>query len=150
LWRFKKNGKQAIGRSKGGLTTKIHMMCANERKAVDFILSEGQRHDAPQGRLLMETVDKPDNYTPLLMDRAYEDDLTRYTAQILNFRPIVPPKKNRKRPWKYDKTLYKRRNEIERLFRLLCGFRRIFCRYEKLDIMFIGFIHLALVFVSIS
>jgi len=97
----------------------------------------------------METVNKPDNYIPLLMDRAYEDDLTRYTAQILNFRPVVPPKKNRKKPWKYDKTLYKKRNEIERLFRLLCGFRRVFCRYEKLDIMFIGFIQLALIFVSI-
>jgi transposase len=83
------------------------------------------------------------------MDRAYEDDLTRYTAQILNFSPIVPPKKNRKKPWEYDKTLYKRRNEIERLFRRICGFRRIFCRFEKLDIMFIGFIQLALVFVSI-
>jgi transposase len=125
------------------------MMCESEKHAVDFILSEGQRHDAPQGRLLMETVDKPDNYIPLVMDRAYEDDLTRYTAQILNFRPVVPPKKNRKEPWDYDKILYKLRNKIERLFRRLCGFRRIFCRYEKLDIMYIGFIQLALVFISI-
>jgi transposase len=124
-------------------------MCANEKQAVDFILSQGQCHDAPQGRLLMETVDKPDDYIPLAMDRAYEDDLTRYTAQILNFRPVVPPKKNRKEPWEYDKILYKRRNEIERLFRRLCGFRRIFCRFEKLDTMFIAFIQIALVFVSI-
>jgi len=82
------------------------------------------------------------------MDRAYEDDETRRLAWALNFEPIVPPKKNRKNPWKYDKELYKRRNEIERLFRLIQGFRRVFVRYEKLDTMYIGFIQLALIFVA--
>ena len=52
--------------------------------------------------------------------------------------------------WEYDVELYKRRNEIERLFRLLKRFRRVFTRYEKLDVMFVGFIQLALVFFSIS
>jgi transposase len=125
-------------------------MSANDRQAVEFILSEGQQHDAPQGRLLMDTVGKIKSVIPLVMDRAYEDDYTRYIAQTLNFKPVVPPKKNRTNPWQYDTALYKRRNEIERLFRLLDGFRRIFCRYEKLDIMFIGFIQLALVFMSIK
>ena len=83
------------------------------------------------------------------MDRAYEDNYTRYTAQILGFEPIVPPKKNRKNPWCYDKELYKRRNEIERLIRRLKAFRRIFTRFEKLDEMFIGFIQLALIFMAI-
>ena len=123
-------------------------MCVSEKQATEFTLSRGQCHDAPEGRFLMETSDKPDNYIPLVMDRAYEDDLTRYTAQILNFRPIVPPKKNRKDPWDYDKIIYKLRNKIERLFRRLCGFRRIFCRFEKLDIMFKSFIQLALIFIS--
>ena len=41
--------------------------------------------------------------------------------------------------------LYKRRNEVERLFRRLKGFRRVFARFEKLDVMFIGFIHFALI-----
>jgi len=125
------------------------MMSANERTAVDFILSAGQLHDAPQGRVLMDTVGKQKTIIPLLMDRAYEDDYTRYIAQTLNFTPVVPPKKNRKNPWDYDKELYKKRNEIERLFRLLQGFRRVFCRFEKLDIMYSGFIMLALVFTTI-
>jgi len=125
------------------------MMAANARTAVDFILSEGQLHDAPQGRILMDTVGKQKTVIPLIMDKAYEDDYTRYTAQMLKFDPIVPPKSNRKEPWEYDKELYKLRNEIERLFRLIQGFRRIFCRYDKLDTMYIGFIQLALVFVSI-
>lgn len=139
-----------MGRSKGGLTTKIHLMSANEKTAVAFTLSEGQLHDAPQGRLLMETVGKIKNPIPLLMDRAYEDDYTRYIAQTLNFKPIVPPKKNRTIPWVYDKELYKRRNEVERLFRIIKGFRRIFSRFDKLDIMFIAFIQIALIFVAIK
>ena len=126
------------------------MMAANEKTAVEFILSAGQLHDAPQGRLLMETVGKQEIIIPLLMDRAYEDNLTRYTAQTLNFKPIVPPKSNRKDPWEYDKELYKLRNEVERLFRIIQGFRRVFCRFEKLDIMYIGFIQLALLYVSIK
>ena len=125
-------------------------MAANERSVIELTLSAGQLHDAPQGRLLMETVGKQKMVIPLIMDRAYEDDCTRYIAQTLKFEPIVPPKSNRKAPWDYDKELYKRRNEVERLFRLLQRFRRIFCRFEKLDIMYIGFIQLALVFMTIT
>ena len=150
MWRVKKNGEQSIGRSKGGLTTKIHMLAANARTAIGFTLSAGQLHDAPQGRLLLETVGKQKITVPLLMDRAYEDDQTRYIAQMLKFDPIVPPKSNRLNPWEYDKELYKRRNEVERLFRLIQGFRRVFCRFDKLDIMYLGFIMLALVYVSIK
>ena len=125
------------------------MMAANARTAVEFILSAGQLHDAPHGRILMDTVGKQKTLTPLVMDRAFEDDYTRYTAQMLKFDPIVPPKSNRKEPWEYDKDLYKLRNEIERLFRLIQGFRRVFCRFDKLDIIYIAFIQLALVYVSI-
>ena len=53
---------------------------------------------------------------------------------------MVPPKQNRLVPWDYDRALYKRRNEIERLFRRLKGFRRLFSRFEKLDVMFVAFI----------
>jgi transposase len=125
-------------------------MAANDRTAIDFIISQGQCHDAPQGRLLMETVGRQKTITPLIMDKAFEDDLTRYIAQTLGFYPIVPPKSNRLNPWDYDKELYKRRNEIERLFRLLDGFRRIFVRFEKLDVMYMAFVKLALVYVAIK
>lgn len=48
-------------------------------------------------------------------------------------------------PWEYDRVMYRRRNEIERLFRRLKGFRRIFSRFDKLDVMFTAFIHFALI-----
>tara|TARA_B100000315_G_C14305166_1_gene463689 strand:- start:116 stop:370 length:255 start_codon:yes stop_codon:yes gene_type:complete len=79
------------------------------------------------------------------MDRAYEGKETRQLALDLGFTPVVPPKKNRVAPWEYDKEMYRRRNEIERLFRRLKGFRRIFSRFEKLDVMFLAFIHFALI-----
>ncbi len=58
----------------------------------------------------------------------------------------MPPKKNRTNPWEYDREIYKRRNEVERLFRRLKGFRRIFTRYDKLDALFLGFIVFVLIF----
>jgi hypothetical protein len=79
------------------------------------------------------------------MDRAYEGNETRQLVFDLNLEPVVPPKVNRLTPWEYDRELYKRRNEVERLFRRLKGFRRIFSRFEKLDEMFTAFIHFALV-----
>ena len=79
------------------------------------------------------------------MDRAYEGDETRQLALELGLTPVVPPKSNRIIPWEYDKALYKKRNEVERLFRRLKGFRRIFSRFEKLDVMLTGFIHFVLI-----
>ncbi len=81
----------------------------------------------------------------LIMDRAYEGDETRQLAFDLGFTPVVPPKITRITAWDYSKAIYKRRNEIERLFRRLKGFRRIFSRFEKLDVMFTAFIHFALI-----
>ena len=112
-------------------------------------MCDGNAHDAPQGRLLMDTVGKLKTVVQTLMDRAYEDDYTRYIAQTLGFNPVVPPKKNRLKPWAYDKTLYKKRNEVERLFRNIKAFRRVFTRYDKLDKMFCGFVCLALIFMAI-
>ena len=59
--------------------------------------------------------------------------------------PVVPPKSNRVDPWSYNRQLYKKRNEIERLFRRLKGFRRIFSRFEKLDVVFLAFLNFALI-----
>ncbi len=90
----------------------------------------------------MERTDTP---RALIMDRAYEGDKTREQAVALGYEPVVPPKRNRVDPWEYDRELYKRRNEVERLFRRLKGFRRVSSRFEKLDVIFLGFIVFALI-----
>ena len=82
---------------------------------------------------------------PMLMDKAYEDNHTRQLVLDLGMIPVVPPKSNRIELWEYDRALYKKRNEIERLFRRLKGFRRIFSRFEKLDLVFLAFLQFALI-----
>ena len=94
---------------------------------------------------MLRKLGKQDRPMHLLMDRAYEGNETRQLALNLGYVPVVPPKKNRLDPWEYDQEMYKRRNEVERLFRRLKGFRRIFSRFEKLDVMFIAFINFALI-----
>jgi len=79
------------------------------------------------------------------MDRAYEGDETRQLVLDLGMIPVVPPKSSRLNPWEYNRELYKKRNEVERLFRRLKGFRRIFSRFEKLDVVFLAFINFALI-----
>ena len=116
------------------------MVAADARTAVTFSLSPGQAHDAPEGRRLLTS--RPIH---LLMDRAYEGNETRQLALDLGFVPVVPPTRTRLDPWEYDRAMYKRRNEVERLFRRLKGYRRIFSRFEKLDAMFLGFLSFVLV-----
>jgi transposase len=94
-------------------------------------------------------VREEENMPRLLMDRAYEDLKTRLTAWGLRYYPVVPPKKNRVKPWEYDTELYKRRNEIERFFRRLKAFRGVCTRYDKLDRMFTAFILLACICIAL-
>jgi len=79
------------------------------------------------------------------MDRAYEGKPTRQLALDLGYIPVVPPKTDRREPWDYNRVMYKKRNEVERLFRRLKGFRRVFSRFDKLDAIFLAFIHFALI-----
>ena len=81
----------------------------------------------------------------MITDRAYRGDETRQLALALGYEPVVPPLRTRFNPWEYNCKTYKRRNEIGRLFRGLKGFRRIFSRFEKLDVVFLGFIIFALI-----
>ena len=80
------------------------------------------------------------------MDRAYESNEILALVRKQELIPVVPPKKNRKIPWKYDTKLYKRRNEIERFFLRIKRFRKVFTRYDKLDIIYISVVILALIF----
>ena len=122
------------------------MVASDARTAITFPLSPGQAHDAPEGRKLLNRLGSQVQNPYLLMDRAYEGNETRQLTSALRFTPVVPPLSARVHPWEYDQEMYKRRNEIERLFRRLKGFRRIFSRFEKLDMLFLGFASFALIF----
>ena len=121
------------------------MVTASDRAVVAFSLSGGNAHDAPEGIALLNQLKRHDEQQYMLMDRAYEGDVMRAKAVEKGFLPVVPPKRNRKLPWAYDKERHKRRNEIERYFLRLKRFRRIFTRYDKLDQLFCGFIYFAMI-----
>ena len=80
------------------------------------------------------------------MDCAYQGNATCALARELGYAPVGPPNPQRRDPWEYDRVLYRRRNEVERLFRRLKGFRRVCARFDKLDVMFTAFVYLALIF----
>ena len=84
------------------------------------------------------------------MDMAYEGDETRGLATLLGFNPVVPPNPQRLEPWKLNKVIYRERNHVERLFRRLKGFRRIFTRYDKLDALFRSFVTFALIWLALA
>lgn len=83
------------------------------------------------------------------MDTAYEGNETRGLATLLGFRPVVPPNPLRLKPWRLNKALYRQRNHIERLFRRIKGFRRVFTRYDKLDRVFGAFVSVALIWLAL-
>ena len=78
------------------------MICTDENNAVIFPLSPGSAGDAPCGRELIKKLGKQKKQRYFLMDN-YAGDNTRFLAQSLNFKPVVPPKSNRKTPWNFDK-----------------------------------------------
>ena len=81
----------------------------------------------------------------LVMDRAYEGNETLQLALDLGFITVATPMLTRIEPWEHDREMYKRRNEVERLFRGLKGYSCIFLQIEKLDLMCLGFISFVLV-----
>lgn len=124
----------------------MHLVAANARTAITFALSPGQASDAQAGRALLGGLGPlPAPLYLLLMDGAYEDNQTRQLALDFGWIPVVPPRHNRLEPWELNRAMDRRRNEVERLFRRLKGFRRIFSRFDKLDVIFLGFLYFALI-----
>jgi transposase len=126
------------------------MVAANAECALIFSLSPGNSGDAPEGRKLLALLGPRPDPCNLLMDGAYEGNETQRVSRELGFIPVVPPNPNRLEPWEYDKELYTKRNEIERLFRRLKGFRRVFTRFDKLDVMYLAFVVFALIFEALK
>ncbi|MYB34909.1 MAG: transposase [Gammaproteobacteria bacterium] len=121
------------------------MVAADARTAVAFALSRGNAHDAPQGRQLLKQLDRP-----------FKPSGLGHGAPVKTMKPVgrhpVPascpwclPKAAVSLPGRCGRELYGRRNEVDRLFRKLKGFRRIFSRFDRLDVMFLGFVVFALV-----
>lgn len=142
--RSQKNaGPQALGRSRGGFSTKIHATCDSHGNPLRFILTPGQASDHTQAHALLDEFQAED---AVLADKGYDSDALVQTIAETGAQCVIPPTKNRKEQREYDTHLYKERNQVERLFNKLKNFRRVATRYDKLDVAFLSFIHLAAIY----
>jgi len=124
----KKGGPdQALGRSRGGLTTKIHLLCNELGKPIDFLLTGGQVADCTQALALLGA--RQPRF--VVADKGYDADAIVQHVEASGAQPVIPPRANRTIQRVYDKTVYKQRNRIERCFSRLKHFRRIATRFEK-------------------
>ena len=137
--RAKKNGPQAIGRSRGGLTTKIHALVDALGNPVELMLTPGQAHDLACAEPLINNAD-PD---ALIGDKAYDADPFVGTLTQRGITPVIPPKANRKTPRECDFALYCERNLVEPFFNQIKHFRAIATRYDKLARNFLAGVQLA-------
>ncbi|MEO5346057.1 MAG: IS5 family transposase, partial [Magnetococcus sp. YQC-9] len=126
---LKKNGPQAIGRSKGGLTTKIHASVDALGNPMKYILTGGQEADITQAHALIEGM----NPDVVIADKGYDANHFVEAIEAKGAEPVIPPRSNRLNPREYDHHWYKDRNLVERFFNRIKQFRRIATRYEKLD-----------------
>lgn len=131
--------KQALGRSRGGFSTKIHALCDALGNPLKFILTPGQTSDFTQALTLLEGK----TTTAILADKGYDADYIINAAIDMNAVVIIPPKSHRKVLREYDKDIYKERNLIERMFNKLKHFRRVATRYDKLAQSFLSFVYIA-------
>jgi transposase len=140
---IKRTARNPSAKSRGGWTTKIHMVAAGSNgRNVLVVTGSGTRR--PRRSCIVEPARTARSTTAcswIAPTRAMRHDSWRSIWAI----PVVPSLKTRLEPWEYDHEMHKRRNEVERLFRRLKGFRRIFSRFEKLDVMFVGFTSFALI-----
>jgi transposase len=129
---------QAIGRSRGGLTTKIHVIVDALGNPVAVSLTPGQESDLSQAAPLLEEVE-PEAF---LADKAYDADALIETLEERGILPVIPSKANRLIQRNTDFALYCERNLVERFFCKLKGFRAIATRYDKLASSFLAAIQL--------
>ena len=130
---------QAIGRSRGGLTTKIVALVDALGTLVRFVLLPGQHHDSVGVRPLIEGV----AFGALLGDKAFDADWLRAELDDRGAAAVIPPKVNRKTIISFDRDMYRWRHLIENTFAKLKEFRAVATRYDKTDTSYTATIHLA-------
>lgn len=129
--------EQALGRSRGGFSTKIHITVDGLGNPLRLSLTAGQRHDITQALVLVDGFD----FQRLIADRGYAsqefvDWLTEHGIEI-----VIPSHQRAKTERDYDKWLYRERHLVECFINKIKHFRHIFSRFDKLAQRYLGFLH---------
>lgn len=139
------SGARELGRSRGGVGTKIHVVAADERTALGAALTPGQTHDAPAFDKAM--CDLPDETAAevVVADRAYDSNKIRDDLKAAGLKAVIPPRRNRKEKLEYDRDEYGRREKVERLINRTKRLRRVATRYDKLGCVFLAMVHMSFI-----
>jgi transposase len=129
-----------MGRSRGGLTTKIHALVDANGLPIALKLTPGQAHDGRSAADMLDTVGEGD---VLLADRAYDSDALRIEMAARGAWANIPSMPGRKRRPPFSAFLYRYRNLVERFFNKLKHFRAIATRFEKHSANYLALVKLA-------
>jgi transposase len=133
----------AIGRSRGGFSTKIHLLCDGNGHPLHFHLTAGQDHETTAIVPLLKGADErlldgdgEPNPWPVSLcgDKGYRADWIDRFLLELHIAPVIPSEENEDRSarlMEFDPVAYRRRNIVERLIGWLKEYRRVFSRFEK-------------------
>jgi transposase len=132
--------RQSMGRSRCGLTSKIHALVGTNGLPVRLALTAGEAHD---NRLAGKLLSRLKSGTMLLADRGYDADWIRILVRQRGAWANIPPKRNRTEALCFSPYLYRARNLVERFFNKIKQCRRVATRYDKLATNYLAFIQLA-------
>jgi transposase len=141
-WRRKGGAERnALGRSRGGFSTKINARTNAEGLPIGLVITPGQAHDVTAFPALMQELDcDPEQ---LLGDKGYDSNAVRQEIEDRGGEALIPSTASRKIQGTVDKAIYALRNRIERFFNRLKNSRRVATRYDKLIESFAAFVILA-------
>ena len=134
---------QALGRSRGGFSTKIHVTVDALGNPLRVRLTAGQRHDSTQAQALLEGY----ACEYVIADRGYAAEALHDWIIQQGATPVIPPHQKRKHPRDYDRWLYRERHLVECFINKVKHFRRVFSRFDKLARRYLGFVQLACVLI---
>ena len=137
-----------LGRSRGGLSTKVHAATDALGNPVRLLLGPGQHHDVRLASLRPDVTRGHDligglELKAVIADKGYDADHLHQAVRDAGAEPVIPARANRRTPRVHDKALYRERNLIERFFSKLKQFRHVATRYDKLLANYEGFVQLA-------
>ena len=138
---LKKNGDQAdqaLGRSRGGFSTKIHLTVDGLGNPLRLRLTGGQRHDITQAPDLIDGF----QFEHVIADRSYGAQDFRALVVQSGADVVIPPRQNAQQPHDYDHWLYRERHLVECFINKIKHFRRVFSRFDKLARRYLGFLQL--------
>jgi transposase len=129
--------REALGRSRGGFSTKIHAVTDALGNPLRFSLTGGHRNDITQAIPLTKDIEN----ASVIADKGYDSDAFVEHLESNNCEPEIPPRKNRNELREYDKDLYEERHKIELFFGKIKHFRRVFSRFDKSAASYLSYVY---------